>query len=47
MVTLVTTVTVPAHTPAKKTIKQMFPSDVFSKVVVRREKAALDDDIEH
>ena len=34
-------------TPAKKTIKQMFPSDVFSKVVVRREKAALDDDIEH
>ena len=34
-------------TPAKKTIKQMIPSDVFSKVVVRREKAALDDDIEH
>ena len=34
-------------TPAEKTIKQMIPSDVFSKVVVRREKAALDDDIEH
>ena len=34
-------------TPAEKTIKQMIPSDVFSQVVVRREKAALDDDIVH
>ena len=34
-------------TPAEKTINQMIPSDVFSQVVVRREKAALDDDIVH
>ena len=34
-------------TPAEKTINQMIPSDVFSQVVVRREKAALDDDIDH
>ena len=34
-------------TPAEKTINQMIPLDVFSQVVVRREKAALDDDIVH
>ena len=34
-------------TPAEKTIKQMIPSNVSSQVVVRREKAALDDDIDH